>query len=86
MWYNGWIHNMDETKINTFMKHWLRILGSLLIASGIVTLILGVIVGIGVWLWSLIQAQDYTMAVGSLGTILIVGGVLIRQFVKEKTS
>ena len=68
------------------MKHWLRILGSLLIASGIVTLILGIIVGIGFWLWSLIQAQDYAMAVGSLGTILIVGGVLIRQVVKEKTS
>ena len=65
------------------MTHWLRILGSLLIAAGISTLVLGAIVGIGFWIWSLFMAQDYTVAVGTSGIILIVGGVILRQFFKE---
>ena len=65
------------------MTHWLRILGSLLIAAGIGTLVFGSIVGIGFWIWSLFLAQDYTVAVGTLGVILILGGFILRQFFKE---
>jgi hypothetical protein len=72
--------------INIFMTRWLRILGSLLIAAGITTLVLGSIVGIGFWIWSLFLAQDYTIAVGTLGVILMLGGFIIRQVFKEKTS
>ena len=68
------------------MTRWLRILGSLLIAAGITTLVLGSIVGIGFWIWSLFLAQDYTIAVGTLGVILMLGGFIIRQVFKEKTS
>ena len=65
------------------MTHWIRIFGSLLIASGVATLVLGSFVGIGFWIWSLFLAQDYTIAVGTLGMILIVGGFILRQFFKE---
>ena len=65
------------------MTHWLRIFGSLLIASGVGTLVLGCLVGIGFWIWSLFLAQDYTVAVGTLGVMLILGGVILRQFFKE---
>jgi hypothetical protein len=61
----------------------MRIFGSLLIASGVGTLVLGSFVGIGFWIWSLFLAQDYTIAVGTLGIILIVGGFILRQFFKE---
>ena len=65
------------------MTHWLRILGSLLIAAGIGTLMLGSLVGIGFWVWSLFMAQDYTIAVGTSGILLILGGFILRQFFKE---
>ena len=68
------------------MTKWLRILGSLFIATGIATLVLGSVVGIGFWIWSLFLAQDYTVAVGTLGVILILSGFILRQFFKEKTS
>jgi hypothetical protein len=72
--------------INIFMTKWLRVLGSLLVAAGIATLVLGSIVGIGFWIYSLFLAQDYTLAVGTLGVILILGGFILRQIFDEKTS
>jgi len=65
------------------MTHWLRIFGSLLIAAGISTLVLGSLVGIGFWVWSLFMAQDYTVAVGTSGLLLILGGFILRQLFKE---
>jgi type IV secretory pathway TrbL component len=47
---------------------------------------LGSIVGIGLWIWSLFLAQDYTVAVGTLGVILILGGFILRQFFKEPSQ
>jgi hypothetical protein len=72
--------------INIFMTKWLRILGSLLVAAGITTLVLGSTVGIGFWIWSLFLAQDYTLAVGTSGVLLMLGGFILRQVFKEKTS
>ena len=68
------------------MTKWLRVLGSLLVAAGIATLVLGSVVGIALWIWSLFLAQDYTLAVGTLGVILMLGGFILRQVFKEKTS
>ena len=72
--------------INIFMTKWLRVLGSLLVAAGIATLVVGSVVGIALWIWSLFLAQDYTLAVGTLGVILMLSGFILRQIFKEKTS
>ena len=68
------------------MTKWLRVLGSLLVAAGIATLVVGSVVGIALWIWSLFLAQDYTLAVGTLGVILMLSGFILRQIFKEKTS
>lgn len=72
--------------INIFMTKWLRILGSLLVAAGITTLVLGSIAGIALWIYSLFLAQDYTVAVGTTGVILMLSGFILRQIFKEKSS
>ena len=66
------------------MKNALRILGSLLISLGISVLVAGCITGIAVWIVNLFQNQDYTIAVGSTGVILILLGYILRWIIQSK--
>mgnify|MGYP003346962137 CR=1 FL=1 len=68
------------------MTHWIRIIGSILIAAGILTLVLGVAGGLAFFVWSLIQDQQYGMGVGTLGASLIVSGYALRRIFKETTK
>ena len=65
------------------MTHWLRILGSLLIASGIGIFALSVLVGIALYIYSLFVAEDYLSGVTLTGIMLITLGLIMRKFFKE---
>jgi hypothetical protein len=65
------------------MTHWIRILGSILIALGIATFVLSALGGLGYWIWSMIQDQDYIMAVSTLGASFIIIGYALRKIFKE---
>jgi len=69
--------------LNIYMTHWIRILGSILITLGILTLVLGVIIGISFYVWTLIESEQYIMGVATLGSSLIVGGFTLRKIFKE---
>ena len=65
------------------MTHWLRILGSLLIASGVGIFALGALVGIALYIYSLFVAEDYLSGVTLTGIMLITLGFTMRKFFKE---
>jgi ABC-type uncharacterized transport system permease subunit len=65
------------------MTHWIRILGSILISLGILTLVSGVISGILFYVWILFQTEQYVMGVGIFGSSLIAGGFALRKIFKE---
>jgi hypothetical protein len=64
------------------MTHWLRILGSLLIASGIGVFVLSALVGIALYIYSLFTAQDYLSGITLTGIMLITLGFVLRKFFK----
>ena len=65
------------------MTHWLRILGSLLIASGVGIFVLSALVGIALYIYSLFIAEDYLSGVTLTGIMLITLGFIMRKFFKE---
>ena len=65
------------------MTHWLRILGSLLIASGVGVFVLSALVGIALYIYSLFVAEDYLSGVTLTGIMLITLGFTMRKFFKE---
>ena len=65
------------------MTHWLRILGSLLIASGVGIFVLSALVGIALYIYSLFVAEDYLSGVTLTGIMLITLGFIMRKFFKE---
>ena len=65
------------------MTHWLRILGSLLIASGVGIFVLGALFGIALYIYSLFVAEDYLSGVTLTGIMLITLGFIMRKFFKE---
>lgn len=65
------------------MTHWIRILGSVMIALGIATFVIAFVVGLGFYIMSLFQAQEYAGAIGLLGTTLISVGYSLRKFFNE---
>ena len=65
------------------MTHWLRILGSLLIASGDGIFVLSSLVGIALYIYSFFVTEDYLSGVTLTGIMLIMLGFIMRKFFKE---
>jgi hypothetical protein len=65
------------------MTHWLRILGSLLIASGVGVFVLSALGGIALYIYSLFTAQDYLSGITLTGIMLITLGFIMRKIFKE---
>ena len=65
------------------MTHWLRIFGSLLIASGISVFILSALGGITLYIHSLFAAEDYLSGITLTGIMLITLGFIMRKSFKE---
>ena len=65
------------------MTHWLRILGSLLIASGIGVFVVSALGGIALYIYSLFAAQDYLSGITLTGIMLITLGLIMRKIFKE---
>ena len=65
------------------MTHWLRILGSLLIASGVGVFVLSALAGIALYIYSLFVAEDYLSGITLTGIMLITLGFIMRKFFKE---
>ena len=65
------------------MTHWLRILGSLLIASGVGIFVLSALVGIALYIYSFFVTEDYLSGVTLTGIMLITLGFIMRKFFKE---
>jgi len=65
------------------MSHWLRIFGSLLIASGVGVFIISILGAIAFYIYSLFAAQDYLSGITLTGIMLISLGFILRLIFKE---
>jgi len=65
------------------MTHWLRIFGSVLIASGIGVFIVSALAGIAYYIYMLFVVQEYSTGIIASGAMLIVLGLVLRTFFKE---
>jgi len=68
------------------MTHWLRILGSLLIASGVGVFIISILGAIAYFIYNLFIAQDYLSGVTLTGIMLITLGFILRLTFKETSK
>jgi hypothetical protein len=65
------------------MGHWMRIIGSLLIAAGVGVFVVSMLGGITLYIYSLFAAQDYLSGITLTGIILISLGFIMRKIFKE---
>ena len=65
------------------MTHWIRIFGSLLIASGIAVFALSLLGAFGMFVYSLFIAQDYVSAITLTSISLIIIGFALRKIFRE---
>ena len=65
------------------MKNWLRILGSVLIASGVGVFIFSALAGIAYYIYMLFMVQEYGTGITASGAMLIALGLILRTVVKE---
>ena len=65
------------------MGHWMRIIGSLLIASGIGVFLASMVGGIALYIYSLFAAEDYLSGITLTGIMLIALGFIMRKIFKE---
>lgn len=65
------------------MKNWLRIFGSVLIASGIGVFIISALAGIAYYIYMLFVVQEYGTGIIASGAMLIALGLVLRTLVKE---
>jgi len=65
------------------MKNWLRILGSVLIASGIGVFITSALAGIAYYIYMLFVLQEYGTGIIASGAMIIALGLILRTIVKE---
>jgi Na+/proline symporter len=63
--------------------HWIRILGSVLIALGIGTFIASVLAGIAYYIYTMFQAQDYLTGIALTSSMLIATGWTLRRVFRE---
>lgn len=68
------------------MAHWLRIVGSLFIASGIGVFILSLLGSLALYIYSLFIAQDYISGITLTSIALISLGFILRMVFKEPTK
>ena len=66
-----------------FMKNLLRILGSVLIATGIGIFIISVLAGIAYYIYMLFVVQEYITGIVMSGAMLIALGIILRLISKE---
>ena len=66
-----------------FMKNLLRILGSVLIASGIGIFIISALAGIAYYIYMLFVVQEYISGIFISGAMLIALGIILRLISKE---
>lgn len=65
------------------MKNLLRILGSVLIASGIGIFIISALAGIAYYIYMLFLIQEYVTGIFISGAMLIALGIILRLISKE---
>jgi len=65
------------------MTHWLRIFGSVLIASGVGVFIVSALAGIAYYIYMLFVVQEYGTGIIALGAMLIALGLVLRALIKE---
>ena len=65
------------------MTHWIRIFGSLLIASGIAVFALSLLAAFGMFVYGLFVAQDYVSAITLTSISLIITGFALRKIFRE---
>jgi len=68
------------------MSHWLRIFGSLLIASGVGVFIISILGSIAYYIYSLFAAHDYLSGITLTGIMLITLGFTLRLIFKETSK
>ena len=76
----GAINNVMSEQFSNYMRE----LGAILIAIGVVSLIVGVYSGLGYIIYSMISLQEYVYALLTFSTSTIITGAFLKAIFKKR--